>query len=97
MALDLTGHPLVFDGSTWSTAPAVPGFGSLTYSVSCATTSHCVVARSDGSVSVWQSGHWSQPQAVLHDGTQATARISCPTTSFCALVDSSGSVATFRG
>jgi hypothetical protein len=64
--------------------------------VSCTTASHCVVARSDGSVSVWQSGSWGRPQAVVHDGTQATARISCPTTTFCALVDSSGSVATYR-
>jgi hypothetical protein len=97
MALDLSGHALIFNGSAWRSTRSIPGLGALSYSVSCATASHCVVARSDGSVLTWKAGTWSAPRPVLDDGTQATVRISCPTTTFCALVDSSGSAATYRG
>jgi hypothetical protein len=97
MAVDLTGHALVFDGSTWSPTQPMPGSVSLTYAVSCPTASFCKVARSDGSVSTWQSGAWSDSVPVLHDGTLSIADISCASTAFCALVDSAGSVATFRG
>jgi hypothetical protein len=96
MAVDLTGHALVFNGSTWSAAATLPGAVALTYSVSCPTTSFCVVARSDGRVSTWQSGTWGQPTTVMTDGTLSTADISCASTTFCALVNSAGSVATYR-
>ena len=58
--------------------------------------SRCLVARSDGSVSVWQSGTWSAPQPVLSDGTVAAADVSCASASFCAVVDTAGSAATTR-
>jgi hypothetical protein len=96
MAVDLTGHAIVWDGSTWSPTQAMPDSATLTFSVSCATASRCLVARSDGSVSVWQSGTWTPPQPVLSDGTVASADISCATTTFCAVVDTSGSAATTR-
>ena len=86
----------MWDGSTWSAAQAMPDSATLTFSVSCATPSRCLVARSDGSVSVWQSGTWSAPQPVLSDGTVASADVSCATTSFCAVVDTAGSAATTR-
>jgi hypothetical protein len=97
MAVDLTGHAIVFDGTSWSDTRPMPGTGSLTYSVSCPSAGRCVVARSDGSVSVWQSGTWATPRPVLADGSVASASVSCPTGAFCALVDSSGSAATYRG
>ena len=75
----------------------MPGAGSLTYSVSCPSAARCVVGRSDGSVSVWQSGTWAAPRPVLGDGSAAGASVSCPTPTFCALVDTSGSAATYRG
>jgi hypothetical protein len=96
MAVDLTGHALVFDGSSWSAAQSMPGAESLTYAVSCPTASFCQVARSDGSVSTWRSGSWSAGVPVLNDGTLSTADVSCASTAFCALVDSAGSIATFR-
>jgi hypothetical protein len=96
MAVDLTGHAIVWDGSTWSAAQAMPDSDTLTFSVSCATASRCLVARSDGSVSVWQSGTWSVPQPVLSDGTVASAEVGCASVSFCAVVDTAGSVATTR-
>jgi hypothetical protein len=96
MAIDLTGHVLVFDGSAWSVAGSMPGAGPLSYSVSCPTTSFCKVARSDGTVSTWQSGAWGSDAVVFHDGSLANAAISCASPAFCAVVDSSGSIATYR-
>jgi len=96
MAVDLTGHALVSDGTTWTAAAAMSGPAALTYSVSCPTATTCAVARSDGSVVTWRAGTWGAPVPVLHDGTVSAADISCATTSFCALVDSAGSVATWR-
>ena len=76
--------------------PAMPDSATLTFSVSCPTSGRCLVARSDGSVSVWQSGTWSPPQPVLSDGTVAAADVSCATATFCAVVDTAGSAATSR-
>ena len=65
MAVDLTGHAIVWDGSSWSTAAPCRTPAHLTFSVSCPTSGRCLVVRSDGSVSVWQSGAWSAPRTVL--------------------------------
>ena len=95
-AVDLTGHAILWNGSSWSPAQPMPDSATLTFSVSCPTASRCLVARSDGSVSVWRSGTWSAPQPVLQDGTVAAAAVSCASALFCAVADTAGSAATTR-
>ena len=97
MALDLTGHAVTFDGTSWAAAGTVPGSAALTYAVSCPSATRCAVARTDGSVAWWNAGTWTAGgPGVLGDANLAAVTLSCPTVRFCALGGSDGALATWQ-
>ena len=96
------GGPSVWDGHTWTQPNDADTQGQLN-SVSCATTSFCVLVDSSGGALTWNGQAFSAPSSLASEpplaGTNASGLtgVSCPTTTFCRAVDSVGRVFAYNG
>jgi hypothetical protein len=96
------GGPSVFNGSTWTQPGNIDNQGQLN-SVSCASTTFCVMVDSNGAVLTWNGSGFSAPVSIATEppltGTNASGltSVSCPTASFCRAVDSIGRVFAWNG
>jgi hypothetical protein len=90
---------LLFDGSTWSSAPGindpVPGTQPGMASVSCPTPSFCAAVDNGANAFTFNGTSWS-PAKVIDPGNQLST-VSCPSPTFCAAVDYGPNVVTFNG
>jgi hypothetical protein len=72
-------------------------------SVSCASTTFCVLVDSNGSALTWNGLGFSAPASIATEpplsGTNASGltAVSCPTSTFCRAVDSIGRVFAWNG
>ena len=100
MAVDARdSSALLFNGSTWSSAPSINDPVSSTQtgmaSVSCPSPSFCAAVDNGSNAFTYNGTSWS-PAAVIDPGNQLST-VSCPSTSFCAAVDYGPDVVTFNG
>ncbi|GGM01969.1 hypothetical protein [Nakamurella endophytica] len=84
-------HAVVrFDGARWRSLPAPTGLTLV--SVSCASTSFCMVAEGEqGSSWIWNGASWSGRSAIVTDLGEYqsyVASLSCATPTLCAAVGS---------
>ena len=92
----------MWNGHTWTQPDDADTQGQLN-SVSCATTSFCVLVDSSGSVLTWNGLGFTAPASIATEppvtGTDASGltAVSCPTTTFCRAVDSIGRVFGWNG
>jgi hypothetical protein len=96
------GGPSVFNGSTWTQPGNIDNQGQLN-SVSCASTTFCVMVDSNGAVLTWNGTSFSGPVSIATEppltGSNASGltAVSCPTATFCRAVDSIGRVFAWNG
>jgi hypothetical protein len=96
------GGPSVWNGRTWTQPGDADTQGQLN-SVSCATTSFCVLVDSSGRVVTWNGLGFTPPASIATEppvtGSDASGltAVSCPTTTFCRAVDSIGRVFGWNG
>ena len=96
------GGPSIFNGSTWTQPSDIDSQGQLN-SVSCASTTFCVMVDSNGAVLTWNGSAFSNPVSIATEppltGSNASGltAVSCPTTTFCRAVDSIGRVFAYNG
>jgi hypothetical protein len=64
-------------------------------SVSCPSSSFCMVVDGNGNAVSYDGTSWSSPVRI--DGTTALSSISCPSSSVCMAVDWSGNVLRYNG
>jgi hypothetical protein len=82
------------DPLNWGTRRIVdPGYSPQ--SVSCPSTTFCVMVDDHGHAAIYQNQLWTAPTGI--DGAQKLNSVSCPSTSFCVAVDSSGDALTYDG
>ena len=82
---------LTYDGRHWhSRLPVDPG--GRTPSVSCPTSSFCVVFTQEGAVSLYDGDSWSQPEYV----DAYWGDVSCSSSHFCVAIDIGGDAVTYR-
>lgn len=83
VAVDRTGHSLVFNGTVWSAPTAAgPGTDAFFRLVSCGTPSFCAAAQIGSDISTTANGvTWSSPTQV--SGADAVVGLSCTSASFC--------------
>jgi hypothetical protein len=92
----------VFSGHSWTQPNDADAQGQLN-SVSCASTSYCVLVDSSGSVLTWNGLGFSAPTPIATEpplnGTDASGLtgVSCPTPTYCRAVDSIGRVFGWNG
>ncbi|MCL6104491.1 MAG: hypothetical protein M1483_02475 [Actinobacteria bacterium] len=109
VAVGEDGYFTTFNGTSWS-APQLfvptsllkgyawaedhffyPPFDSI----SCVSTSFCVVGDDVGNVYTFNGTSWSAPTSI--DGTNQLNSVSCVSTSFCMAVDGGGNAIIFNG
>ena len=92
----------MFDGQTWTQPGDIDSQGQLN-SVSCASTTFCVISDSNGAVLTWNGATFSAPVSIATEppltGTNASGltAVSCPAATFCRAVDSIGRVFGWNG
>jgi hypothetical protein len=85
----------IWNGSTWS-APLVVDSGSNYFiSLSCGSTTLCVVVDFEGNAMTWNGSTWSAPLDV--DSSNSPDSVSCASASFCVVVDQEGNALTWDG
>jgi hypothetical protein len=78
------------------TATAGPSSGAASpTSVSCPTSTFCVLVDSGGHAMIYHGATWSSPQLI--DAAGHLTGVSCPSTTSCTAVDDEGNVTTFNG
>ena len=96
------GGPSVWNGGSW-TQPTNPDNSGQLNSVSCASTTFCVLVDSSGAVMTWNGQAFSAPTPMATEppvsGTDASGltSVSCPTATFCRAVDTLGRVFGWNG
>lgn len=86
--------PTPADPLTWGNAVVLDGSFAPT-SVSCSTTSLCVVVDDHGQAFVYRNSTWSGPFDI--DGTQPITSVSCTAPAFCMAVDQEGNAIAYSG
>lgn len=84
----------VFNGTQWST-PTIVDSGGQDASVSCPSTSFCMLALWNGDVVTYRAGAWSAPREV--ERTSLLMSVSCASSAFCVAVDGAGNAYTYNG
>ena len=92
MAVDISGHVLRYNGTSWSTPLTIAS--NLT-SVSCPSTTFCAAVDFGGNSFLFNGITWTSPASV--DGTNGLESISCPSSSFCMAVDDNGNALSYAG
>jgi hypothetical protein len=96
------GGPSVWNGHIWTQPTNTDAQGQLN-SVSCASTTFCVLVDSNGAVLTWNGLGFTPPHTIATepplDGTNASGLtgVSCPTATSCRAVDSIGRVFAWNG
>jgi hypothetical protein len=80
--------------ASWSTPISIDGVGSGLDSVSCPSSSFCVVVDSKGNAITYNGGSWGTSVTVDADGLSS---VSCASATFCVAVDYNGGAATYNG
>jgi len=84
-----------YNGSAWTSGGQDDSTTHPVESVSCATTSFCVVVDSGGNEATYNGSGWSG--VVNVDGGTALFSVSCQSASFCAAVGENGTATMFNG
>ena len=90
---DTVSSASVFNGATWSTPIIVDPVGEDA-SVSCPSTSFCMIALQNGDAVTYRAGAWSAPRKV---GSGGLIAVSCATSTFCVAVAAGGDAYTYNG
>lgn len=72
------GRTVVFDGSSWSPGPTLPGDVDLPQ-VSCTSAHFCLAVEGDGSVYRFDGTAWTEVASITPD----TVQLSCGSATFC--------------
>ena len=91
---DTVSSASVFNGATWSTPIIVDPVGEDA-SVSCPSTSFCMIALENGDAVTYRAGTWSAPHKV--ERTSLLMAVSCRSSTFCVAVDEGGDAYTYNG
>ena len=91
---DTVSSASVFNGATWSTPIIVDPAGEDA-SVSCPSTSFCMIALENGDAVAYRAGAWSAPRKV--ERTSLLMAVSCRSSTFCVAVDEGGNAYTYNG
>jgi hypothetical protein len=92
----------VWNGHTWTQPGNTDAQGQLN-SVSCASSSFCVLVDSNGAVLTWNGVGFSPPQTIATEpplngaNSSGLTGVSCPTPTFCRAVDFIGRVFAWNG
>lgn len=81
------GHPIIFNGTTWSVGTATIG-----WRISCAG-SFCATVDGNGNGQMYDGTTWSTP--TMMDSTNETTGLSCVADSLCVAIDSVGKASLF--
>lgn len=93
VAFGLSGNVDTFNGSSWSPPTNISSPSVLYSSISCASTTFCVVVDGKNSY-VFNGSGWSTESNVDPDEEGYLRSVSCPTETFCAAVDYEGNAVT---
>jgi hypothetical protein len=88
------GYVLTFDGSRWSPALKVDSQPFNNDSLSCPTTSFCMVADVRGDVVIFNGSSWSAPSNGL--GASSLLTLTCRSAAFCLAVNTGTKVFQWR-
>jgi hypothetical protein len=87
VAVDINGHALTYNGSSWSAPVSIDAVGL--FSVSCPSSSFCAAVNViNGDAVTYNGSSWSAPVSI--DSSGEPDGVSCASPSFCVAVDING-------